>query len=381
MDIVGNISGYFEEVETTQVYDGYWYSEKDVIVISILGSLCGLRNMIMIAEWAKSASVTKFLQEKMRIPRVPSYMQYTNIMGIIDSQSLNEAFIKWVSSVVAIAGKTVAIDGKTICSTEKMAGLEKPIHIVSAYISELGITLGQNAAEGKGKEIPAFRDLIDMLELSGALVVADALNCTKETCKKIIEADADYLLCMKRNNARLCEEIKSVIHDEEIQETLEKSKTAEKHGNRIEHRTAYVSHDIEQLKNARNWAGLACIGAIRRQVEINGVTSDEWSYYISSRKLSAEDFLKNVRLEWGVESMHWLLDVHFDEDHTRAFNGNTQKNLNIIRKIALNLIADFKKLTDSKKPISGIMRSCVFDVDFLDDFIHALEFHNILNNL
>ena len=132
--------------------------------------------MIMIVEWAKSAAVTKFLQEKMKIPRVPSYMQYTNIMGIIKSESLNEAFIKWVSSLVDIVGKTIAIDGKTICSTEKMGAFTKPIHIVSAYISELGITLGQNTAEGKGKEIPAFRDLIDMLELSGALVVADKIS-------------------------------------------------------------------------------------------------------------------------------------------------------------------------------------------------------------
>ena len=117
---------------------------------------------------------------------VPCYSQFTNTMGIIKSESLNEACIKWVSSLVEIAGKTVAIDGKTNCSTEKMEGVEKPIHIVSAYISELGVTPGQNAAEGKGREIPAFRDLIALLELSGALVVADALNCTKETCAPIM---------------------------------------------------------------------------------------------------------------------------------------------------------------------------------------------------
>ena len=379
MDIVGNIAGYFEEVETTESYDGYWYSVKDVIVISILGSLCGLKNMILIVEWAQSALVTDFLQKKMKIPRVPSYAQYANIMGIIKSESLNAAFIKWVGSICEAAGKTVAIDGKTIRSTEKMGTYEKPIHIVSAYISELGITLGQSAAEGKGKEIPAFRELIDMLELNGALVVADALNCNKKTCKAIIEAGADYLLCIKRNHAKLCEEIKSVIHDEEKLETLEKCKTVEKHGNRIERRTAYVSNGTENLKNARNWTGLSCIGAIRRQIEINGKTTDEWNYYISSRELTPKDFLKNVRFEWGIESMHWLLDVHFDEDHTRAFNDNTQKNLNIIRKIALNLISDFRRETDSKKPISGVMRSCLFDVNFLDDFIHALAYHNILN--
>ena len=89
MDIVGNISGYFEEVETRAEYNGYWYSVKNIIVISILGSICGLRNMIMIVEWAKSAPVLKFLQEKMKIPRVPCYSQFTNIMGIIKSESLN----------------------------------------------------------------------------------------------------------------------------------------------------------------------------------------------------------------------------------------------------------------------------------------------------
>ena len=381
MDIIGNIAGYFEEVETTQEYDGYWYSVADVIVISILGSLCGLKNMILIAEWAKSAAVTAFLQAKMKIARVPSYSQFTNIMGIIKSESLNEAFIKWISSVVEIAEKTIAIDGKTIVSTERIGSYAKAIHIVSAYISELGITLGQKECDSKSKEVPAFRDLLDMLELNGAIVVADALNCKTKTCEKILEAGADYLLCIKRNNARLCEEIKSYVHDDENQKTMEKSTTTEKNGGRIERRTAYVSYAVENLKNTRKWVGLSCVGAVRRQVETNGKTTDEWHYYISSRKLTAPDFLKRVRLEWGVESMHWLLDVHFDEDHTRAFNDNTQKNLNIIRKIALNLISDFKKLTDSKKPVSGVMRSCLFDVDFLDDFIHALAYHQIMNIL
>jgi predicted transposase YbfD/YdcC len=374
MDIIGNIAGYFEEVETKQEYDGYWYSVKNVIVMSILGSLCGLRNMIMIVEWAKSARVTQFLQEKMKIPRVPGYTQFTNIMGIIKSESLNEAFVKWIGSVAEISGKTIAIDGKTIRSTEKISVYEKPIHIVSAYISELRMTIAQKAAESKGNEPEAFRELLEMLELSGALVVADALNCKAKTCEKIIEGGADYLLCIKRNNAKLCEEIKSYIHDDDNRDRIEKFKTVEKNGNRIEHRTAYVNYDIGKLKNAEKWAKLTCIGAIHRQFEINGKRSDEWHYYISSRKLNAQDFLRHVRLEWGVESMHWLLDVHFDEDRTRAFNDNTQKNLNIIRKIALNLIADFKRDTESKKPVSGVMRSCLFDVDFLEDFLNSLAY-------
>jgi predicted transposase YbfD/YdcC len=283
--------------------------------------------------------------------------------------------------MVSVTDKTIAIDGKTIVSTEKIQKCEKPVHIVSAYISELSITLGQKACETKIGEKPALVELIDMLEISGALVVADALHCQKKTCEKIIEAGADYLLCIKRNQASFYEEIKSYIHDENNAETIEKSQTIEKNGSRIERRTAYVSRDMTNLKRSRKWAGLSCVGAIRRQVESNGVATDEWHYYISSRKLCADEFLKRVRLEWSVESMHWLLDVHFGEDHTRAFNDNTQKNLNIIRKIALNLISDFKRATESKKSVSGVMRSCLFDVDFLNDFIHALAYHNIMNNL
>ena len=123
----------------------------------------------------------------------------------------------------------------------------------------------RSRGEGKGKEKTAFRDLIDMLELNGELVAADALHCNKKTFEKIVAARADYLLCIKRNSAKLCEEIKSYIHDKEIFPTPEKSKTVEKNGNRIEHRTAYVGYDIDQLKNAQNWTKLSCIGAIYTQ--------------------------------------------------------------------------------------------------------------------
>ena len=93
--------------------------------------------MIMIADWAKSKAVTKFLQEKLKIPRVPCYSQFANIMGIINGESLNAAFTNWVNSMIEIYDKTIAIDGKTVRSTEKMLSHAKPNHIVSAYISEL----------------------------------------------------------------------------------------------------------------------------------------------------------------------------------------------------------------------------------------------------
>jgi len=82
------------------------------------------------------------------------------------------------------------------------------------------------------------------------------------------------------------------------------------------------------------------VGAIRRQFERKGRTSGKWHYYISNRRLTAEELLRHARLEWSVESMHWLLDAHFGEDFCRVEDENVQQVLNVARKIALNCVKD-----------------------------------------
>ena len=78
-----------------------------------------------------------------------------------------------------------------------------PLHIVSAQIGELGIAFGQQTVDGKSNEIPAVRALIDLLKIEGCIVVADALNCQKETAKAIVDGKADYLLSVKDNQETL----------------------------------------------------------------------------------------------------------------------------------------------------------------------------------
>lgn len=375
-DIIGNIAGYFEEVNATEAYKGYWYKISDVLAIAILGCLCGLRNMIMIHDWAKSEQMMEFLLRHLKIRKIPCYSQFTNILGIIEPKSFNSAFIKWVTEGLnaSAKGNTIAIDGKTVRSTDKISKFDAPLHIVSAYISELGITFGQIAVESKSNEIPAVQELIKLLNISGAIVVADALNCQKKTAEAIIQGGGDYILSVKGNQETLHNNIEDFVQDAELVKTMEKSQTKiEKHGDRIEKRTAYVTQEINWLEGKENWVNIACIGAVNTRFETKEGKSDEWHYYISSRKLSADDLLNHTRLEWGVESMHWLLDVHFDEDRTRASNQITQENLNIIRKTALNLIRMFKNETNSKKPISGVMRACLFDIKFLQNFIYSVN--------
>ena len=130
-----------------------------------------------------------------------------------------------------------------------------------------------------------------------------------------------------------------------------------------------MCHEIDWLDGHEDWKNLSCIGAIHREFEKTGKKSSEWHYYISSKPLTAKELLFHARLEWGVEAMHWLLDVHFAEDKTRVWDMNVQKLLNIMRKISLNLAKEYKAKTQSPQPMSGILKRNLFDITNLSNFL------------
>jgi len=256
---------------------------------------------------------------------------------------------------------TISFDGKTIRSTGKMDKYQSPVHIVSAHLAELGITLAGRKVDDKSNEIPAVRDLIGLLEVEGCIIVADAMHCQKETASLVVEKKADYLFNVKDNQSTLKKDIEEYVQDDNLRKNMETFKTSEKNGGRFEVRTGYVSHEIEWLYGKDEWKNCSCIGAINRQFSYKDKTSNEWHYYISSRKITAEELLKHARSEWSVESMHWLLDVHFGEDFCRIEDEDVQQVLNVVRKIALNCVKTHKQKSNSKFPLSGIMLSCLLD--------------------
>jgi predicted transposase YbfD/YdcC len=361
------IKEYFKDVEMTEEHNGYWYSVGEALTIVILGSLCGLKNVSQIHQWAINSRVSEFLSEKIGIEKIPCYYWMLCLLKLVKPESLNKCFSHWVESLLPDGVKklTVSFDGKTVRSTGKMDKNEKALHIVSAHIAELGITFGQQATEEKSNEIPAVRELIKQLNLEGCMIVADALNCQKETAKAIIEAKADYLLSVKDNQAQLKESIEKYVADNELCSKMDFFSTIEKQSGRIEKRRSFTTNDISWLCEKDEWPDLACIGAVNTKFTTKKGTSNEWHYYISNRRLTAAELLKHARSEWSVESMHWLLDVHFGEDFCRVEDLDVQKNLNITRKIALNLIKQFKQKTNSKRPISKLMFDCLLDCNML----------------
>ncbi len=357
----------FAGVETTERYDGYYYSVKDALVIVLLGSICGLQNTRKIHQWASSEKVSEFLKEKFGIERIPCYYWLLSLLNLVDCDSLNRCLMSWAESLLPENREslTISLDGKTIRSTQKMAKNETVLHIVSAQVSELGITLASKSVDEKSNEIPAVRDLIEELNIEGCLVTADALNCQRETAKAIINKNGDYLLDAKANQPELMKDISDYFEVKSLWKDVTTKRVREKNRDRIETRTAYATADIDWMPQKGKWEKLSCIGAIKSEVVHNGEKSEEWHYYLSSRELTASELLHHARMEWAVESMHWLLDVHYAEDSCRIQALSLQKNLNMLRKFAISMIKQYKTNTSSKKALSQIMFDCLLDCNNL----------------
>lgn len=358
---------FMEEVESEQEYNGYYYSLGEALTIVVLGSLCGLKNVSQIHQWAESDKTREWLKEKFAIKRVPCYYWLLSLLKMVKPESLNQCLCQWVSQLLPEKrdGLTLAVDGKTVRSTDGKKGYQRPLHIISAQLSELGLTLSSKSVDGKSNEIPAVQELLQQLDIAGCLVVADALNCQKETAKVIISGKGDYLLNVKENHPTLMQEIRDYIQDDALRATMSVQAIQEKNRDRIEKRTAFVTQDIDWLPQKAQWVHLACMGAIHTEFQTKAGKSSQWHYYISSRPLSAEDLLHHARMEWAVESMHWLLDVHFEEDYLRVANKTIQENMNLLRKFSLGMIKQYKSKTSSKRALSKLMFDCLLDYNMI----------------
>ena len=354
-------------VETTDEHNGYLHSVGRTLTIVILGSLCGLCSVQRIHQWASTPRIREFLKEHFGIYTISTYCWMLKLLKIIKPESLNQRFTSWATTLLpeVIKDLTISFDGKSIRSTGKMSEYEKPLHILSAYLAEAGLTIGQKTVSKKSNEIPAMRELLELIDIQGCMIVADALHCQTKTAQAILNNGGDYLLNVKDNQETLKKDIEDFVQDSKLRAEMEETSSCEKNGGRIELRQAFVSHQINCMEeHLEKWAGLECFGAINRQfINSDGKSSDEWHYYISSRQLTPEELLKYARNEWTIESMHWMLDVHFNEDFCRVRDSNVQQNLNMIRKAALNCIRIYKNESKSKVPFSGLMFGCLLDCD------------------
>ncbi len=355
------------ELSEASSHNGYLYSVKDILTIMICGLLCGLQTVSSIKQWAEVPRNKEFFTETFGIEQTPCVAQMYNILRTVNASFFEECFTQWMKKLVQgkVKNQTISIDGKSIRSTGKLPGSVSIMHIASAVIAESRLVIGSTECDKKTGEIDAVKHLIKLLDVKDAVVVADALHCQTETAEVIVNAKADYLLIVKDNQKNLKESVDLISYNKKTDSFV----TVEKNASRIETRTAYVSNKIDNLYNKELWKNVRCVGVIQREFEKNNETSKQTHYYISSKNMTAEELLHHARMEWQVEVMHWLLDVHFDEDKTRLWDKQVQKSFNLMRKIVLNLVKEYQTTLPKKKALSEIMRANLFDTDNLKGFI------------
>lgn len=268
-------------------------------------------------------------------------------------------------------GKLVAIDGKSIRrSFERGWDKSGMAHIVSAFVAANKMVFAQEKTDGKGKELSAIEKLLDVLDLSDAVVTIDAIGCQRKIARKIRGAKAHYILQVKANQSRLQKMIARAIDEARLEGfkglcSDSDEQTGGDHG-RIETRSVHVIWDVEILGSiAGKWPGLKSIIAVQRLRQLNGRSGAEWHYYISSldARRSARQISDYIRGHWSIQNnLHWQLDVSFDEDQRRIRKGHGAENFSRLCRITLNLL---KRESSHKVGIATKRKICGWDNDYL----------------
>jgi predicted transposase YbfD/YdcC len=308
---------------------------------------------------------------------IPSHDTFNRLFAALEPKQFLDCFLRWTQSLRQVVHQEiVALDGKAL---RRALNKDQSVkYIVSAWAESNGLVLGQLKVADKSNEITAVPELLRVLELSGCIVTIDAMGCQKKIAREIIEADADYVLALKGNQETVQAEVKSyldaILVEQQIPRpkgaklsqaaaTLASLETVEKDHGRLEIRRYYQSEQLDWFADRLKWEGLRSVGMVESLREVDGKTTVERRYYLASLTLGVETFARAVRSHWGVENkVHWIMDVCFREDQSRARAGYAAENLATLRRLALNLL---KREKTKKRGIRGKQLNASWDHAYL----------------
>lgn len=366
----------FKIVDDLRVKGRSVHSLQSILFIIVSAVIANADGPSEIEEFAKTRKdwLEKFIDLD---DGVPSHDTIGRILAMIKPIQFQTALIEWVQRLRAgqnaDAPKLIQIDGKTSRGSYTNESKSNALHIVGAWASEHGLALGQVAVDSKTNEISVIPELIDLLDLHGAIVTIDAMGCQKSIARKIIEAKGDYIFAVKDNHPKLSTAIEQYFvsaHEEGLRESGIRSQTVHgKSRGRIERRFYAVGKIPESLRELTDqWPGAISIGQAITTFERSGEETTEVRYFISSRAPKVSEFAKSIRSHWSIESMHWVLDVVFHEDASRIRTGHAIENMSFTRRFVTSLL----KQDTSRVSLKGKRKKAGWDTDFLEILLFGL---------
>lgn len=360
---------HFEILEDFRDIRGKKHELVNIIIMSIYGILCGYTDFVNMTDFLQ-LNEEYFINLLNLENGIPSHDTFSRVFASLNPKELMDIFINWIKDIIKEKGLHIALDGKAIKSARDKINNGNIPYILSGFLCDIGLSIGQIKVDDKSNEITAIPELLDLIDVKGKIITIDAIG-TQETIanKIVIDKKAAYILKVKDNQKDLKDDIKTYF-DLELKKdsndiAIVETNYEKEHG-RIEKRTYYISYDTECISDKSKWKTVKAIGRIDVYREENGKSSITKNYYILSEKFNIDRFIIVTREHWNIEcSLHWRLDVILDEDHSTNKKDNSIDNLAIIRKIVFNLARldnSMGNLTLKKKMTR-----------------YAFDFHNIEN--
>lgn len=338
----------FSEIEDPRADHTRHHLLVDIVCLAVLAVIAGAEGWEDIEAFGKDKHT--WLKRYLRLPNgIPSHDTIARVFRQLKPQAFQEAFMTWIEGLHERLGlKLIAIDGKTLRRSHDRRTLKSALHAVCAWSVTNHVVLGQQSVDQKSNEITAIPELLKMLELKGAIVSIDAMGCQKEIAKQVVESGGDYVLAVKDNQPTLHAAIDEhfvSIHEGRSPETVcRKHVTEEEAHGRKEQRFYYITGLPESLADAaEEWTGMRSVGEVITITERDGKRTCEVRHYIGSIEPKVRKFAESVRGHWGIEnSLHWVLDVTFNEDQSRIRKDNGPDNFGLLRRFAISLIKQDK---------------------------------------
>lgn len=360
---------YFEGVADFRIERKKLHELPDILMLSLCAILSGAEDFEDMENYGKQKEV--FLRQFLALPNgIPSHDTINRVYNRLDKEKFADCLYRWSRELLDfMAYYQVNIDGKVLRGTAQAGQKKSGICVVSAWAQAQRLVLGQQRVTGKSNEKTAIPELIQSLNLTGAVGSIDAVACTQKVAGQITAKGGHYLLALKKNQKQLWEQVSEHLLGRKA--ALEKAEWVDFGSGRLEKRVCYVSEQLGLLDDLATWPAISRVVLVEASREKDGVLQTQTRFYLSSLPAGADVFNQLIRHHWGIENnLHWMLDVVFGEDQSRTRKGNAPDNMATLRKIALQLL---NQQTD-KQSIKSRRKLAAWNDTYLLKCLHYLNF-------